>query len=198
MTTPEPPGEPTPPSFEKPAYGGSPYENPYSSPYPSVAYPSAGEPPLDTVSAMPPLAGLGERLVARIIDWVVMLIVGGVIAAVVVLASSIDDYYIVTVTILFAALIGLVYEGMSLSRVGGRTLGKKVMGLRVAAAADGAVPDGRAAWTRATVFWLPIVLSGFCLPVLFFLLDVLWCTWDRPYRQCLHDKAARTVVVKAA
>jgi hypothetical protein len=28
------------------------------------------------------------------------------------------------------------------------------------------------------------------------LLDPLWCLWDKPYRQCLHDKPAKTVVVK--
>jgi uncharacterized RDD family membrane protein YckC len=200
MTTPEPPDEPTPPSFEKPADGGSPYGSP--PPYPSTGgygtpYPSAVPPPYPA-SVVPPLGGLGERLLARIIDLAVMLVVGGVVGTVVVLASSISVYYIVTVTILFAGLIGLVYEGMSLSRVGGRTLGKTVVGLRVAAEVDGSLPDGRAAWTRSAVFWLPIVLSGFCLPVLFLLLDILWCTWDHPYRQCLHDKAARTVVVKAA
>ena len=28
-------------------------------------------------------------------------------------------------------------------------------------------------------------------------LDGLWQLWDQPYRQCLHDKFAQTVVVKS-
>jgi len=220
MTTPEPPGEPTPPSFEKPATGGSPYGNPPQyptpTPYPATPptpvasptgggdpyggrpyYSSAGDPAGAVRPAMPPLGGLGTRLVARIIDWVILLVAGGVIATAVVLSSSIGNYYIVTVTVLFAGLIGFVYEGLMLGRAGGQTLGKKAMRIRVAMLADGTVPPPGAAWMRSAVFWVPVILSGFCLPAVFSLVDILWCTWDRPYRQCLHDKAARTVVVRA-
>jgi uncharacterized RDD family membrane protein YckC len=209
MTTPEPPGEPTPPSFEKPASGGSPYgsrpQYPTPPPPPGSAdpygglpyYNPAGDPTGAPHPAMPPLGGLGNRLAARIIDWALMLIVGGVIAVVVVMSSSIDNYYIVTVTVLFAGLAGLVYEALMLSRAGGQTLGKRAMRLRVAMLADGSAPLTGAAWMRSAVFWVPVILSGFCLPAVFALVDILWCTWDRPYRQCLHDKAARTVVVRA-
>ena len=243
MTTPEPPGEPTPPSFEKPATGGSPYQDPpYQDPpdrplpqYPTAPPPGGGNPYTDDGGGVdagpyarnpypgnpyaadphgappvpgqrpedrgpgtkPPLGGLGERLVARIIDWVIMLVLGGVVGTAVVLGSNIAYVYIGTVTIVFAGLFGLVYEGLMLSRAGGQTLGKKAMRIRVAMLADGAVPTGTAAWIRSAVFWVPAILSGFCLPALFSLLDILWCTWDRPFRQCLHDKAARTVVVKA-
>lgn len=27
------------------------------------------------------------------------------------------------------------------------------------------------------------------------LIHSLWCTWDKPYQQCLHDKLVNTVVV---
>jgi hypothetical protein len=27
------------------------------------------------------------------------------------------------------------------------------------------------------------------------LIDPLWCLWDTPYKQCLHDKPPKTVVV---
>ncbi|MFC1419333.1 RDD family protein [Streptacidiphilus cavernicola] len=222
-TTPEPPGEPTPPSFEKPAAGGSgggsPYDNPpqyptappvNQDPYGTPPPPYGGLPPYGAgagtaagtaagpgAADMPPLGGLGERFVARVIDWVILLVVGGAIASIVVLGSNIDNYYIVTVTVLFAGLIGLVYEALMLNRAGGQTVGKKVMRIRVAMLADGSAPTGAASWMRAGVFWVPAILSGFCLPALFSLVDILWCTWDRPYRQCLHDKAARTVVVRA-
>jgi hypothetical protein len=34
-----------------------------------------------------------------------------------------------------------------------------------------------------------------CCGFIFWLINVLWCTWDDPYHQCIHDKAAKTVVV---
>ena len=220
MTTPEPPGEPTPPSFEKPSAGGSPYENPYAdnpyangpqgnSPYgnsPYAAAPAAGPLPYGNPTAdptgavhppMPPLGGLGERLLARIIDWLLMLIPGFLLGSAIVLGGSMGNRYLVIVANAVAALLGFVYEGLMLSTRGGQTIGKKVMRIRVAVLADGSAPVGGPAWIRAAVFWLPGTLASLCLPSLFTLLDILWCTWDRPYRQCLHDKAAKTVVVKA-
>ncbi|MFK4273751.1 RDD family protein, partial [Streptomyces milbemycinicus] len=53
----------------------------------------------------------------------------------------------------------------------------------------------QAGWVRAAVYALPEIVP--CCGFLFWLINVLWCTWDRPYRQCLHDKAAKTVVVSA-
>jgi uncharacterized RDD family membrane protein YckC len=81
-----------------------------------------------------------------------------------------------------------------LSRTG-QTLGKMALKIRVANFSDGSVP-GSAGWVRAAVFALPGILSAVCVGALFWLLNVLWCTWDQPYRQCLHDKAAKTVVVR--
>jgi uncharacterized RDD family membrane protein YckC len=220
MTTPEPHGEPTPPSFEKPSTGGSPYENPYvDNPYTDNPYaddthgsnlhgaaPVASPLPYDNPTAdpsgavhppMPPLGGLGERLLARIIDWLLMLVPGFLLGSAIVLGSSIGNRYLVIVANAVAALLGFVYEGLMLSTRGGQTVGKKVMRIRVAVLADGSSPVGAPAWIRAAVFWLPNTLASLCLPSLFSLLDILWCTWDRPYRQCLHDKAAKTVVVRA-
>jgi hypothetical protein len=61
--------------------------------------------------------------------------------------------------------------------------------------ADGSIPRGNPGWFRAAVYALPQLVP--CVGVLFWLFNVLYCTWDQPYRQCLHDKAARTVVVSA-
>ncbi|MHA6760302.1 RDD family protein [Streptacidiphilus sp. PAMC 29251] len=207
MTTPEPPeGNPyvdPPAAGNDPYAGGNPYgaAPPYGSPQPYPAaqpYP-AGQPYGGPQSApeMPPLGGLGERLVARIIDWVLMLVIGSAIATAVVYGSGIDDVYIVALALLLSNVLGFVYEALMLTRSGGQTIGKKAMRLRVAALADGSVPVGAPAWIRAAVYWLPGALTSLCLPLLFSLLNDLWCTWDKPYHQCLHDKAARTVVVKA-
>ena len=43
-----------------------------------------------------------------------------------------------------------------------------------------------------------VSLAQLCSPFLVVgVLDALWLLWDRPRRQCLHDKAAKTFVVRA-
>jgi uncharacterized RDD family membrane protein YckC len=78
----------------------------------------------------------------------------------------------------------------------GQTIGKRVVGIRVARL------DGRRVtfWTatkRWLVLALPSVVLSSCIGLPFQLVDVLWCVWDRPLRQCLHDKFASTAVVVA-
>jgi uncharacterized RDD family membrane protein YckC len=205
MTTPEPPDEPQPPSFDKDrpgtggsAYGGSPYDtppaDPYANPY-AAAGPGGAQPyhpsgPTDTTVGMPPLAALGKRLLARIIDWTILLIIAVPLSIVAAVANSNDRQglsVLAQVATLFAAFL---YEGLMLTRAGGQTVGKKVMRIRVANFADGSAPTNQSGWTRAAVWDLPAILCCGWQVV-----DALWCTWDQPYRQCLHDKAAKTVVV---
>ncbi|MFD0347657.1 RDD family protein [Kitasatospora aburaviensis] len=88
----------------------------------------------------------------------------------------------------------LVYQGVMFSR-DGQTLGMKAMKIRVAMLVDGNVPTPAAAWTRAAVFILPAVL---CCAALWWVIDGLFGVFDKPYRQCVHDKAAKTVVVSTA
>jgi uncharacterized RDD family membrane protein YckC len=73
----------------------------------------------------------------------------------------------------------------------GQTIGKRAMKLQV-------VPlDPGIALTRgiATRRWLVESVAAGLVPFLFYL-DGLWQLWDKPFRQCLHDKAARTTVIK--
>jgi uncharacterized RDD family membrane protein YckC len=208
MTTPEPPGEPTPPSFEKPATGGSPYDQPTSEQQPTSPYgenPYADNPygnaqpyydptrdPTGAVhSGMPPLGGLGYRLLARIIDGILVAIVGTPFYVIAAAAKNNDRTMSTFVAETALLLIYFIYEGLMLTLAGGQTLGKKAMKIRVAMLADGSAPAGSPGWIRAAVYSLPNIVC--CV---WQLVNVLWCTWDRPYRQCLHDKAARTVVVK--
>ncbi|MEY9965787.1 putative RDD family membrane protein YckC [Streptacidiphilus sp. MAP12-16] len=209
MTTPEPPGEPTPPSFEKPAADGSPYDadpfrtsphgdnpsgdkhsgdNPYGdgSPYYTPEGGRAGAVP----PGMPPLGGLGSRLLARIIDWLVLSPAWVSLTVVAALANSRDRTSTTVVAEIGIPMVFFLYEGLMLTLAGGQTVGKKAMRIRVAVLADGSAPVGSTGWIRAAVWTLPEVICCLWLP-----LDALWCTWDRPYRQCLHDKAAKTVVV---
>jgi len=77
----------------------------------------------------------------------------------------------------------------------GQTIGKRVMGTKVVTADTRAPVSGQAAGTRAAVYALvPAVPS---VGALFALVNESWLLWD-PRGQCLHDKAARTVVVKTS
>ncbi|SFD32908.1 Uncharacterized membrane protein YckC, RDD family [Streptomyces aidingensis] len=142
---------------------------------------------------MPPLASLGRRLVARIIDWLIIYIPMALITLPLV---DTDDYNTVGNwgTSLLGVLVYFVYEALMLTSRG-QTLGKMAMKIRVGMLADGAIPAGGPGWIRAAVYSLPQLV--YCLGQLFWLVNVLFCTWDRPFRQCLHDKAAKTVVVEA-
>jgi uncharacterized RDD family membrane protein YckC len=101
-------------------------------------------------------------------------------------------------TYLLVGLAGaLIYFGYDWLQHGlwGQTIGKRALGTKVVTAQGHAPITGNSACGRAAVFALvPAVPS---VGGLFFLLDSLWLTWD-PRRQCLHDKAASTVVVKTS
>ncbi|GAA0528813.1 MULTISPECIES: RDD family protein [Streptomyces] len=189
MSTDQPPPGPDEPRdrdssdpFAKyPRANGSPYEERTAG-----AEPHAG---------MPPLAHLGRRLIARIIDALLIGIpVGLVLSAITGGYDPVDGSARSTIVTLIYVLVYFVYEGLMLTR-DGQTVGKKAMKIRVALLENGQPPAGPAGWVRAGVYALPEIVP--CCGFVFWLINVLWCTWDRPYRQCLHDKAARTLVVSA-
>lgn len=148
---------------------------------------------------MAPLASLGQRFLARLIDTVILIVLDLLFSAAV-LGSDLSDpadagygKQVVAGALTFVAYF--LYEGAMMA-ARGQTLGKMALRIRAARLADGAVPGG-SGWTRAAVYALPGVLGAILIGPLFWLLNSLWCTWDKPYRQCLHDKAAKTVVVAA-
>ncbi|WP_129842344.1 RDD family protein [Streptomyces sp. RFCAC02] len=150
---------------------------------------------VDPLAGMPPLPSRLRRLVARVIDAIVV----GVPVSLILWPLRGDAYWDESAggsgswtqqAILL--LVYFIYEGLMLS-ARGQTLGKMAVRIRVAMLDDGAVPRGNAAWNRAAVYSLPQLVP--CIGFLFWLFNVLFCTWDQPYRQCLHDKSARTVVV---
>jgi uncharacterized RDD family membrane protein YckC len=180
-------GEP-PPAPPPPGAGGSespPHGSPYGDPYGS----GGGTDPL---AGMPPLASRGKRLLARIIDALIIAIPIGIIAGIIAGFDSYDDTDAQYWQGGLYTLAYFLYEGIMLSR-SGQTVGKRLMKVRVAVLRDGAAPHGGPAWIRAVVYNLPAVVP--CVGFLFWLINVLFCTWDKPYQQCIHDKAAKTVVV---
>lgn len=154
----------------------------------------------DPLAGMPRLGSLPRRLLARIID---SLIVGVPVSLIMLpVTGALDDGYDDAVTggggylnQLAVLLVYFVYEGLMLTSRG-QTLGKMAVKVRVGMLDNGAIPAGNPGWSRAAVYSLPQLVP--CLGFLFWLVNVLFCTWDRPFRQCVHDKAAKTVVVSTA
>ncbi|WP_405781785.1 RDD family protein [Streptomyces sp. NBC_01378] len=154
-------------------------------------------------------AGLGKRLAARLIDSVVLGAVTAV-AAVPLGTKAIDHidgkidaakasgreatvwlldgttgaYLGIVLAVLLVA--GVLYEALPTAKWG-RTLGKKVCGLQVRDIEEHEAPTFGAALRR----WLVYSVTGL---LAIGVLGVLWCLFDRPWRQCWHDKAARTFV----
>ncbi len=183
-------GAPPPSGGPRSPYGSEPYGNgPYGS------EPPYGQPRPDPLAGMPPLAHRGRRLVARIIDALLIGIPLGIILG---FGFGGYDYNSTGRSFwqeLIYAVVYFAYDGYMLT-TRGQTFGKKWMKIRVAMLENGANPVGQPGWTRAAVYSLPPVVP--CCGSLFWLVNVLWCLWDKPYQQCLHDKAAKTVVVSAA
>jgi uncharacterized RDD family membrane protein YckC len=161
-----------------------------------------------------PLAEFGDRLLAHLID--------GVIVAVAVLAVAVPAFALFiwsvpstvqqpdlapgeprpvelggglgALALMFAAiwavalLASLTYY-VFLVRAG-QTIGKRVMKIRIVHLADGSPATTFTCLKRWSI-------AGLCglVPAGSYV-DGLWQLWDKPFRQCLHDKAAGTTVVK--
>lgn len=200
------PQEPSPPSEGRP-YGSVPPPPPPPPP-PNDPYGSGGgfgAP--DPLAGMPPLAEPGKRILARLIDFLIISIPlylislpwGGAVDV----NGDGDDGFGDAVASgysghqLLWSIIGLVvyvaYDTY-FTHKDGRTLGKRLLKLRVAMLNDGRVPDIGTALMRAVVLWAPALL---CCPCLWWLINIVLMFTDKPYRQGLQDKAAKTVVVAA-
>ncbi|MFV0129698.1 RDD family protein [Streptomyces sp. HMX112] len=154
-------------------------------------------------------AALGKRLVARLIDTVVLGAAAGAVAVPFVrkaldhidgkIQQAKQSGETVTVWLLdgttsmyfgiaLAALLvlGVLYEALPTAKWG-RTLGKKLCGLQVRDIEAHEPPGFGAALRRWLVYSvLGVLVIG--------VVNVVWCLFDRPWRQCWHDKAAHTFV----
>ncbi|MBO4210952.1 RDD family protein [Micromonospora echinofusca] len=177
-------------------------------------------PPPPTAPGGRPLASFADRLLAHLIDagiWSVVAVVLFLPAFGLLYYNFLSDVYpdglgqpgaapldpatvfadfVVPLLLLEAGLIVVmlllyyVYYVEIMFR-SGQTVGKRAMKIRVEPL-DPTVPLTRGlAFRRYTVQFL----AGMVVPGLN-LLDGLWQLWDKPHQQCLHDRFARTVVVK--
>ncbi len=157
-------------------------------------------------------AALGRRLAARLLDTVVL---GGAVGAVAaplwgksvehidakleearqsgetvtvwLLDGTTGTYLAIVLAVLLVG--GVLYEALPTAKWG-RTLGKKLFGVRVLDIESHDTVRFGAALRR----WLVYGVLGVLAVGVF---NVLWCLFDRPWRQCWHDKAARTFVAAA-
>ncbi|MFF9162828.1 RDD family protein [Streptomyces longwoodensis] len=154
-------------------------------------------------------AGLGRRLAARFVDSLVLGAVTAVAAVplgtraldhvqekidaaklsgrtvtVWILDGTTSVYLGIVVAVLLLA--GVLYEALPTAKWG-RTLGKKLLGLQVRDIEGHEPPAFGAALRRWLVYSVPGLLAVG-------LVGLVWGLFDRPWRQCWHDKAAHTFV----
>ncbi len=222
MTTPEEPVQP--PQFGNPEYGApQPYSSSFGQPPPSYgqpppygysqpAYgygaPAGYGPPLGTSQGC--IASMGNRLLARIIDG---LLIGGVALAIMIpLGVGVIDntntvnnpdgtttttinhgfFGALVATIAVFAVIGILYE-VAFIAVRGATLGKMAAGVRVVRSDNGQVPG----WGSSFVRWIIPTVANFVCGLLT-LLVYISPFFDNTHRnQGWHDKAASTFVIRA-
>jgi uncharacterized RDD family membrane protein YckC len=165
-----------------------------------------------------PLAGLGVRLVARVLDYVIttgIAVVLGIPSWLPVMqeangrfdaalrsgrSEDVRQVYTDLLTdsrlytfVLVSMLVSAVYT-IWLVHARGATVGKMAVGVRVRSWDV----EGRPTLSQSARRWLAREAAQALgvLGALYWLLDSLWPTWDAR-RQAIHDKAARTVVVRA-
>ncbi|EDY49322.1 conserved hypothetical protein [Streptomyces clavuligerus] len=181
------------------ARGGEPEQPPAEEPFARAARERARVRP----------AGLGRRFTARLVDSALL---GALVAAVAVpvglrtlqhvdhkIEAARHSGRTVTVwlvdgttgahlaVVLGALLIfGFVYEVLP-TAWWGRTVGKQLCGVTVLDMGSQRLPSFGASLRR----WLTHTLLGL---IAIGALGVLWALFDHPWRQCWHDKAARTFV----
>jgi uncharacterized RDD family membrane protein YckC len=157
-----------------------------------------------------PLAGFGDRFLAYLIDVAVtmgvalVLAIPLVIGVIAVIAGSsatdsADAGPSFALLLLFelgyvVAIIGWIYiYHVEMFGHTGVTWGKRAMKLQIIRLDDPSTPPTRGVMAKR---WAVQNVVGSIVPF-FSYVDNLWQLWDKPYQQCLHDKAAGTIVVKA-
>jgi uncharacterized RDD family membrane protein YckC len=192
-------------------YGQVPYGQPYGQPPAAQPYGGGGQPPYGTPGGLPQysgahghgtyqepgagLAGRFARLVAGIIDLLVLAVVSFIISLPFgeVIRTDSDNNVGVSgsgiLGTLIEVVISITYYAVLHANWNGQTLGKKALGLRLVRADDlGPVSMG-SALARSAIYNLAPFLC--CVGGL---VNVGWILFD-DRRQALHDKAVRTVVV---
>jgi uncharacterized RDD family membrane protein YckC len=146
---------------------------------PPAAQPPAAPPTAQGPSG--PRANFGQRLVAFLIDFVIIVVALVVLVGI---AGAIDEALGVIAYIL-GILATVVYYAYFEGSASGQTIGKKALGIRVIDFNTG----GPLGFGRGLIRWVARIPSQVVC-----YLGYLWMLWDRE-KQTWHDKLASTVVV---
>ncbi|WFE26314.1 RDD family protein [Solwaraspora sp. WMMD791] len=209
------PGHP-PPGYPPPGYPAPPPG------YPTPGYPAYYPPPEPRPHGLA-LAPLGARLAARLIDIGAVLLLNVVINGWFVWQFVVESWPVwaeiwqrslagdrsteglpqVTerasglqmVIILLAAAIWWAYEVPAVANTG-QTLGKRLTRLKIVPVEPGGQLGFARSFRRWNTLGLPTLLWICCVGFVLQFIDCVYLLFDRPLRQALHDKSARTVVVQ--
>lgn len=133
-------------------------------------------------SATKNYAGFGVRFIAALIDGIVVGVVTGLIDMVLRAVMGDSGSSIGSILNIILSIAYYVYYQATY----GQTLGKKAMGLKVVNE-QGVTPS-------MTTFFMREVVGKFISAIILFI-GYLMVLWD-PKKQALHDKIAKTYVVK--
>jgi uncharacterized RDD family membrane protein YckC len=146
------------------------------------------------------LAGRGERFGAAMLDGIIVLvaIIGPLLIGADFATITRETFY-EAISVVGASLAGLASLALLIATIylvnkNGQTIGKKIVGIKVV----------RTDFSRASlgrIFWLRNIVNGIpgAIPVIgnvYGLIDHLFIFFGER-RQCVHDKIADTLVVKA-
>jgi uncharacterized RDD family membrane protein YckC len=196
-----PPGRPGPGAIPPPAWS-------YGYRYPQITAPRGLA-----------LAGVGSRIVARIVDIIAVLLLCALANAWFayrwwqIFLTFLHDFTVYeqqggqapqppsefsTLTLMMCVVATAVWFAYEVpgSANSGQTLGKRLLGIKVVRLEnDERLGFGRA-WRRWSRLGLPTLLWSFCgVGFVLQFLDCAFAALDRPLHQALHDKTAATVVV---
>lgn len=144
---------------------------PEQPPAPQASGPPAWEPQ----GPSGPRASFGRRLVAFIVDWIILGVVFGILYGIV--GNNVAG--------IVAVLVALAYYAFFEGGPRGQTPGKMALDIRVVDFNSG----GAIGYGRGALRYVGRIISA--IPCY---LGYLWMLWDRE-KQCWHDKIATTVVV---
>lgn len=165
-----------------------------SDPSQDPTWPQGGPPPAPgyqpPAGPSGPRAGFGRRLVASLVDGILLSIVGYIIGTllgqdVTAVEEGTAIYSLEGPAAGFSLLLQLAYYVYFEGGAAGATLGKKALGIRVIDARGG----GPIGYGRAFIRWIGRFVSA--LPCL---LGYFWMLWD-DNKQTWHDKFSNAIVV---
>ena len=160
----------------------------------------------DVIDPLAPveLAERGIRLAAVIVDGIISLLVvlplliGVGVGAMVAMAEGgeLQVGAAAGIGFLFSFVLGVVWTVVTILFVSrnGQTIGKKLLDIKVVRRDGSKASLGRIFWLRNVVAQLPTVVP-YGIGTIYSIVD--HCFIFASNRQCLHDKIADTVVVKA-